>query len=111
MVPSIYQKKHFTKTMFCCNAEDNFTRVVEMHAQNEFSHSNAQTRPNGNIKLSLCRHGGFMVRNFALIVITILEYNFFIPQTALDGETPAEADGMLIEGDGKVLILLATSTD
>jgi len=109
MVLSIYQKKHFTKTMFCCNAEDNFTRVVEMHAQNEFSYSSVQERLHGNIKLLLCKHGGFMVRNFALIVITILEYNFFIPQTALDGEIPAEAASMLIEGDGKVLILLATS--
>ncbi len=62
--------------MFCCNAEDNFTRVVEMHAQNKFSHSNVQERLYGNIKLLLCKHGGFMVRNFALIVITMLEYNF-----------------------------------
>lgn len=62
--------------MFCCNAEDSFTRVVAMHAQNEFSHSSVQERLHGNIKLLLCKHGGFMVRNFALIVITILEYIF-----------------------------------
>ena len=85
---------------------NDLVHVSEIHAQNEFNHNNIQESLNGNIKPLLRRRGGFKVQNSVLVTMAILGYNFFRPHMALDGKTPAEAAGIFIQGDDKVLTLL-----
>ena len=83
-----------------------FVHITEIHAQNEFNHNNVQESLNGEIKPLLCRRGGFKIRNSPLIGLAILGYNFFRPHAALGGKTPAEAAGICVEGDDRILTLL-----
>ena len=80
--------------------------VAEIHPHNKFSHNNVQESLNGDIKPLLRRRGGFKIMNSPLVAPGILGYNFFRPHGALGGKTPAEAAGIYLEGDDRILTLL-----
>ena len=80
-----------------------FVHIAEIHAQNVY---NVQESLNGEIKPLLLRRGGFKIMNSPLIGLAILGYNFFRPHAALGGKTPAEAAGICVEGDDRILTLL-----
>ena len=94
------------KKAFWRNAGRRFVHVTEIHSHNEFNHNNVQESLNGDIKPLLRRRGGFKIMNSPLIALGILGYNFFRPHGALGGKTPAEAAGICLEGDDRILTLL-----
>lgn len=83
-----------------------FVHIAEIHAQNEFNHNTIQESLNGEIKSLLRRSGGFKIMDSPLVGLAILGYNFFRPHMALGGKMPAEAAGICVEGDGRILTLL-----
>ena len=91
------------KKAFWRNAGRRFVHVAEIHAHNVY---NVQESLNGDIKPLLRRRGGFKIMNSPLIALGVLGYNFFRPHGAPGGKTPAEAAGMCLEGDDRILTLL-----
>ena len=75
--------------------------VSEIHSHNVY---NVQESLNGDIKPLLRRRGGFKIMNSPPIALGILCY--FRPHGALGGKTPAEAAGICLDGDDRILTLL-----
>ena len=94
------------KKAFWRRAGRRLVHVIEIHMQNEFNHNNVHESFNGNIKPLLEVRGGFQSDSPAMAGLAILAHNFFRPHTALDGRTPAEAAGILVDGPDRVLTLL-----
>ena len=90
------------KKAFWRNVGRLFVHVAEIHSHNAY---NVQESLNRDIK-PLRRRGGFKIMNSPLIALGILGYNFFRPHGAPGGRMPAEAAGMCLEGDDRILTLL-----
>ena len=63
-------------------------------------------RLNGELKPLIRKRGGYKVANPVMVGLVVLGYDFFRPHAALNGRTPAEAAGIRMEGNDKVLALL-----
>ena len=77
-----------------------------MHMRSELNHNNVHERLNGEIKPLIRKRGGYKVANPVMVGLVVLGYDFFRPYAALSGRTPAEAAGIHMEGNGRVLTLL-----
>ena len=89
------------KKAFWRNAGCRFAHAAEIHSHNAY---NVQESPNGDVKPLLRRRGGFKIMNSPLIALGILCY--FRPHGEPGGKTPAEAAGIRLEGDDRILALL-----
>ena len=80
--------------------------AIEVHMRNEFNHNNVHERLNGELKPLIRKRGCYKVANPVMAGLMVLGCDFFRPHAALSGRTPAEATGIRMEGNDRVLALL-----
>lgn len=80
--------------------------AVKVHMRNKFNHNNVHESLNGELKPLISKRGGYKVASPVMVGLVVLGYNFFRPHTTLGGRTPAEAGGVHVEGNDRVLTML-----
>ena len=77
-----------------------------VYMRNEFNRNSVLQRLNGELKPPIRKRGGYKVANPVMAGLAIPGYDFFRPHAALNGRTPAEAAGIRVDGNDRVLTLL-----